>query len=81
METEATEQGDPGTGAHEPLWLVEDVAAYLRITPKGIYHLVDAGRLPCVRIGSRLRFVPSIVAAWVNEGAASQRERSELRGK
>ena len=31
-------------------------AAYIGVTPRAVYHLVEAGHLPAIRIGKRLYF-------------------------
>ncbi|NMC61737.1 MAG: helix-turn-helix domain-containing protein [SAR324 cluster bacterium] len=41
-------------------WLtVEGCAAYLSITPRAVYCLVDRGRLPAHRLGRKLYFLRS----------------------
>jgi excisionase family DNA binding protein len=51
-----------------PLWTIHEVAAYLRIHEKTVARWVRSGRLPCVRIGSRLRFDRQDVLRWVGAG-------------
>lgn len=62
-----------GAGAQTaPLWTLPMVSAYLQLHPKTVQRLVRTSGLPCVRIGTRLRFDPSDVAKWVSarkEGA------------
>jgi excisionase family DNA binding protein len=48
------------------LLAVWEVAAYLGLHPKTIYRLVASKRLPCVRIGLRLRFDPKDITRWVS---------------
>jgi excisionase family DNA binding protein len=48
------------------LWTVTEVAAFLQLHPKSIYDLVARGSLPCVRLGTRLRFDPRDIASWVS---------------
>lgn len=43
------------------LWSVEDVAQFLKLTPKGIYSLVSQRRIPFIKVSNRLRFVPGDV--------------------
>ena len=62
---------EPREGA-EPLWTLHEVAAYLHVHEKTVARWLRAGRLPCVRIGSRLRFDRQDVLRWVSarkEGA------------
>jgi excisionase family DNA binding protein len=40
------------------LWDVNDVASYLRVSKSWVYHRVEAGLLPCRRVGGLLRFEP-----------------------
>ncbi len=56
MSTSAVEEG---------LWTVADVASYLRLSRSWVYQASAAGTLPCIRIGSALRFTPAAVRAWV----------------
>lgn len=51
------------TGA--PYLTVAECAAYLGLTPKAVYHLVERGQLPCARLGRRVLFVRRSVDATV----------------
>ena len=53
------------------LWDAADVAGYLTVSRSMVYKLEQAGELPCVRIGARVRFEPGTVRAFA---------RGELRG-
>lgn len=44
------------------LWDSNDVARYLKVSRSWVYHRAEAGLLPCVRIGSLLRFDPDVIA-------------------
>lgn len=59
------------------LLTVEEVASWLRLTPKGIYSLVEARRLPYVRVSNRLRFFAGEIQNWLreNRGPASLEKR------
>jgi excisionase family DNA binding protein len=46
-ELEAEKQG---------LWNAKDVAEYLKVSRSWVYHQAEAALLPCLRIGSLLRF-------------------------
>ena len=50
----------------ERLWTAEQVAHYLGVSKSWVYRSATDGRLPCVRIGSVLRFLPASVEALVN---------------
>ena len=65
--TNAAKPASPGA-----LWTIAEVAAHLHLHPKTIARWVRTRRFPCVRVGSRLRFDPRDVTAWVSarkEGA------------
>jgi excisionase family DNA binding protein len=53
------------------LWDADDVASFLNVSRSMVYKLEQAGELPCVRIGARVRFEPGTVRAFA---------RGELRG-
>ena len=50
-----------------PLLTVREVAQMLRVHEKTIYAWVAKGRLPCIRLGNRLRFDPTTVSRWLGE--------------
>lgn len=50
----------------ERLLTVQDVASLLRVHPKTIYSWVGSGRVPCVHVGTRLRFDRRDVLLWVS---------------
>ncbi len=39
----------------------KDVAVFLKVSRSWVYHRAEAGLLPCVRIGSLLRFDPEVI--------------------
>jgi hypothetical protein len=43
------------------LWNAKDVAGYLRVSRSWVYHQSEAGLLPCLRVGSLLRFDPKVI--------------------
>ena len=47
------------------LWNVEDVAAFLRVRSKAVYRLVEAGDLPHLKIGRRVRFEPAAIERFI----------------
>jgi excisionase family DNA binding protein len=49
----------------EKLWTVRDVASYLQASTSYVYKAAERGELPCLRIGSMLRFEPSAIRAFV----------------
>lgn len=50
----------------EPLLTLRDTAALLRVSEKSVRRLVAYQRIPCLRIGRQLRFVPSDLLRWVS---------------
>jgi excisionase family DNA binding protein len=50
------------------LWDSNDVARYLKVSRSWVYHRAEAGLLPCVRIGSLLRFDPKVIARLAQGG-------------
>ncbi len=46
----------PGNDNNAGLWDAKDVAAFLKVSRSWVYHQAEAGLLPCLRIGSLLRF-------------------------
>lgn len=49
----------------ERLWTVAEAAAYLNLSKSFVYQASLCGTLSCVRIGSRVRFDPATLRAWV----------------
>ncbi len=60
----------------EPLWTLEEVAAYLRVSESTIRRWVRLGAIPNVRFGApdsdskrprrALRFIPGVVRRWAS---------------
>ena len=38
------------------LWTTKEVAAFLRVSRSWVYHQAEAGLIPCLRVGSLLRY-------------------------
>lgn len=49
--------------SQDALMTVREVAAFLRVSTSWVYHRAEAGLLPCVRIGSLLRFERGAILA------------------
>ena len=49
----------------ENLWTWRDVAAFLRIGRNAVYEMAANRDLPSLRVGSRVRFVPEEIRAWL----------------
>ncbi len=56
---------ESGNSAAEPLWTVEDVAAYLRLEPETVRKMARNGRLPAIKLGRVWRFRREKIAEWV----------------
>ena len=65
------------TAEAEPeLMTVGEVAAWLKLSVKGIYNLVETRRIPHLKVSSRLRFLPSEIQAWLEESRVPLRRTS-----
>ena len=54
------------TGNVEPSILtVSELAAWLRLKPCTIYDWAAKNRIPCIRVGGRLRFVREDILRWI----------------
>ena len=51
----------------ERLWTAEDTALFLQISTRTLRRLTYYENLPCLRLGSRLRYVPADVLAWARQ--------------
>ena len=51
----------------EPLMTVPQLAELLQLTRKGVYALIEARRIPFVRVSNRVRFLRSDVIRWLRE--------------
>jgi len=49
----------------DTLWDAADLACFLKCSRKTIYNRSEAGLIPCVRIGSLLRFEPETIRRWL----------------
>ena len=60
--------GNHGTQAYAdqrsaPLMTVDETAAFLRVSRRQVYRLLDSGELPAVRVGTRIRIDPDALLA------------------
>ena len=51
--------------ASESLWTVREAAAFLRLGRNTVYEWAASGKLPSLRLGSRIRFLPSALRRWL----------------
>jgi excisionase family DNA binding protein len=66
----------PMIGDCEKLLTVFDAAALLRLTPKGVYALVEGRRIPFIRVSNRVRFIRKDVLNWLWENRVPALERN-----
>ena len=60
----ATEAKPPLTeleAERQGLWTTKEVAAFLRVSRSWVYHQAEAGLIPCLRVGSLLRYEPDAI--------------------
>ncbi|HTP30243.1 MAG TPA: helix-turn-helix domain-containing protein [Anaeromyxobacteraceae bacterium] len=66
------------------LWDIGAAARFLKMSRSWVYHHVEDGTLPCVRLhGWALRFVPRELRAWVEKNGSRRnfsRRNNERRG-
>jgi excisionase family DNA binding protein len=46
----------------------EEVIDFLRVNPRTVYRLIQAGDLPAVRVGRQWRFRRTDLESWLNRG-------------
>lgn len=54
------------TVAIEQLLTVKDVATLLKLSTRFVYGLEASGALPCIRLGTAVRFRPEDVRAYID---------------
>ena len=65
------------TAVHDhDLLTVPEVADWLRFTTKGVYAMVEARRIPFIKVSNRVRFRRADVLAWLQENRVPASERS-----
>ena len=52
---------------HEAFLTTDEVLAYLQVNLRTVYRLIDAGKLPAVRVGRQWRFRRADIDAWLDE--------------
>jgi excisionase family DNA binding protein len=62
-----TDQRRPLTELGNEILTLEEVAAYLRLTPQTIYKWAQERRIPAVKLGKEWRFRRSILDRWLDE--------------
>lgn len=54
----------------EAFLTTDEVLAYLQVNLRTVYRLIDAGKLPAVRVGRQWRFRRADIDAWLDERPA-----------
>ena len=71
-----TDEAPPASGGRRPapMLKVEEVADILRCSPRTVYRLADAGRMPppC-RLGAMVRWSAAAIDAWIAAGCPPSR--------
>ena len=49
------------------IWLIKDVAEYLKITERTVYRLTAAKKIPAFKVGGSWRFSRGDIDAWIKE--------------
>jgi len=57
------------------LLTVPEVAELLQLTRKGVYALVEARRIPFIRVSNRVRFCQTDVLRWLQENRVPALEK------
>jgi two-component system, cell cycle response regulator CpdR len=52
---------------HEAFLTTDEVLAYLQVNLRTVYRLIDAGKLPAVRVGRQWRFRRRDIDAWLDQ--------------
>jgi len=48
---------------------VGEVAACLQVKIATVYQYVNAGKIPCVKVGRRVRFREADIEAWIKQNS------------
>lgn len=55
------------------LMTLQELAAYLRVTTKTVYRLLEKGRIPAIKLGRQWRFNREAIDKWLSEKSVGQR--------
>ncbi len=74
MPRNESEADSPRHSPQTQLWLVADVAEYLRCSEDAVYRMVERSEIPHRRIFKRkgLRFHPEEIERWARTGAIAE---------
>lgn len=48
-----------------PIWTIEEVAAFLKVTPRTIYRLAASKQIPAFKVGGSWRFSSADIELWI----------------
>lgn len=75
MEAAATAIAHPAQERIGQILDVQQVAVILQCSPRSVYRLADAGRMPSpCRLGSLVRWNPAVIEAWIAAGCPACRK-------
>lgn len=66
MDTKGVRGGEEVLLSTEPLWTVEEVASYLRLSPTTVRAMARRGDLPGRKVGRVWRFAPQVVKNFIH---------------
>jgi excisionase family DNA binding protein len=64
----------------EPLMTVDETAAFLKVSRRQVYRLLDNGELPAVRVGTRIRVDPDALLASLRAIESSESAEPAVAG-
>ncbi len=71
-----TQHNIPDQPTQPPMLTVDGVAKMLACSPRSVYRLADAGRIPPpVRIGGLVRWPRALLEQWIADGCPVPRNR------
>ena len=62
---------DSHINASPSLLRVRDAARLLQVSERMLWTLTDNGDIPCVRVGSVVRYEPAVIREWISRSQSS----------
>ena len=59
---------------------IDEVAAYVRVSPKTVYDWAQKGEIPCGKLGNSWRFHRDEIQRWVNRRLGADHKRQSVPG-
>jgi len=63
-----------GDAAKEPFVTAEELADYLKVTPRTVLRIVERKELPAIRVGRQWRFRREWVDEWLSKNTVNKSE-------